>query len=205
MQRLVRIFALVIVTVAAAALAPACEEYEAPPRPVLEGLSSGVLDDPRAPLVIGFGTPIDPATLSVKLALLEHDVEGNLLDEDADPETELRVLLRHDPLEGDLGARSELEPGGWRLRLFPEAALPVGPKLVLVVEGGLRSAMNGRVSRNRVRIPFSYVVKCAAGSSAFASGTYFVLLEVDRPIQSQIQLFASIDVDPSTGALTSQF
>mgnify|MGYP001052918581 CR=1 FL=1 len=205
MKRIVGIFTLVLVALVAAALAPACEEYEPPPQPVLAGLTSGVLDDPRAPLVIDFGTPVDPSTLFVKVAFHDQDVEGNLYDEDADPNTELRVLLRRDPLEGDLGARSELELDGSRLRMIPDAALPVGPKLVLVVEGGLRSTATGRVAKNRVRIPFSYAVKCASGTSTFESGTYFVLLEVEKPIQTQIQLLAYIEVDPTTGALHSQF
>jgi hypothetical protein len=205
MQRIAGISTLVFVALLAVALAPACEDYEPPPQPVLAGLTSDVLDDPRAPLVIDFGTPVEPDTLFVKIAFFDQDVEGNLPDEDADPATKLRVLLRRDPLEGDVGARAELELGGSRLRLVPESALPVGPKLVLVVEGGLRSAETGRVANNRLRIPFSYSVKCASGSSTFASGTYFVLLEVEKPIASQIQLLAFIEVDPATGALTSQF
>lgn len=196
-------FAFVFVLVAVLA-APACERYEPPPRASVVGLESGVLVDPRAPLVVHFGMPIDPATLFVKVAMLDVDIEGNLFDEDDDPDTELRVLIEHDPVEGDLGARAELDPDQSTLRLVPDAALPVGPKLVLIVEGGLR-ATSGRVTRYRQKIPFSYVVQCAAGPSAFASGTYFVLLEVEEPLGTQIQLFARIEVDPETGALVGQF
>ena len=204
MKRLAHALVLMLAAAIAIAVAASCERYEAPPRPVIEGLVSGVLSDPRAPIVVDFGTPIDPDTLFVKVALSEPDVEGNLRDEDSDPETELHVLVRRDPLEGDVGARAEVDAAAGRLTLALDSALPVGPKLVLIVEGGLRST-SGRVSKNRVRIPFSYVVKCAAGASKFASGTYFVLLDVEQPLGTQIQLLAFIDVDPATGALVGQF
>ena len=204
MKRFAHLLVLMLAGATTIAAAASCESYEAPPRPVIAGLESGLLGDPRAPLVIDFGTAIDPNTLFVKVALLEPDVEGNLRDEDADPETELRVLVRRDPLEGDLGARAEVDAASGRLTLVLDSALPVGPKLVLVVEAGLRSP-SGTVSRNRVRIPFSYAVKCAAGASSFASGTYFVLLDVEQPLGTQIQLLAHMDVDPSTGALVGQF
>lgn len=192
--------------VCGAALAAACERYVPPPRPSIEGLDSGVLHDPRAPIVVDFGTSIDPSTLSLEVALYETDVEGNLYDEDADPDTELHVLVRHDLAEGDLGAKVDIDAAGGRVVLTPASALPVGPKLVLLVEGGLRSP-TGSVSRYRVRVPFSYVVSCAAAgaSSTFPTGTYFLLLEVDKPIGTQIQLLAYLDVDRTTGALTAQF
>lgn len=197
-------FALFCALVAMFATAPACERYEPPPRAAVVGLASGVLDDPRAPLVIHFGMPVDPETLSVKVALHETDIEGNLFDEDDDPDTDLRVLLRHDRLDGDLGAHAALDPDGSTLRLTPEAALPVGPKLVLIVEPGLR-ATSGKEARFRQKIPFSYVVKCASGPSSFASGTYFMLLEVEEPLGVQIQLLSHIEVDPKTGVLVGQF
>lgn len=191
---------------AAIAISSACEEYQPPPKPVLVGLESGVLSDPRAPLIIDFGTPVDPNTLVAKVAILDTDVEGNLRDEDSDPESTLQVLVQRDPGEGDVGTRAELENGGTRLRLNLDSALPVGPKLVLLVEAGLKSTDNGRTSNSRARIPFSYVVKCATGgTSKFESGNYFVLLDVEKPLGTQIQLLAYIDVDPNTGALISQF
>ncbi len=183
----------------------ACEEYEAPPQPVLEGLSSGVLSDPRAPLKLDFGTAIDPATLRVKIAIFETDAEGNLKDEDEDPESTLRVLLQRDPDEGDFGVTTDIDAEGGRATLNAQAALPVGPKLVLIVEPGLASS-SGRISNYRVRIPFSFAVKCdAKASSKFQSGVYFALLEVDQPLGVQIQLLGAMEVDPATGALAGQF
>jgi hypothetical protein len=202
MQRLT--FALVSLLAALPVVATSCETYVAPPRASIVGLSSGVLIDPRAPLVIDFGTPIDPSSLSVKVVLLETDAEGNLRDEDGVPATELHVLVRHDPIEGDAGARAELTPSGTRVWLILDKALPVGPQLALLVEGGVRST-SGRVAKHRQRLPFSYVVQCAAGASSFVRGTYFVLFDVEEPLPTQIQMLAFIDVDPSSGALRSQF
>lgn len=195
---------LSLVLFAALVGAPACERYEPPPEPAIVGLKSGVLTDPRAPLVLSFGTPIDPATLSLQIAFLETDVEGNLYDEDDDPDTELRMLVQHDPRDGDVGVQVEVAPDATWVRLDLDSALPVGPKLVLLVDGGLRST-SGRVMKFRHRIPFSYAVQCVEGETSFPSGTYFVLLEVEEPLGTQIQLLADIDVDPATGALVGQF
>ena len=48
---------------------------------------------------------------------------------------------------------------------------------------------------------------CTAGTRAekLKSGVYFVLLDVEQPLGTQIQLFGAIDVDPATGAFVAQF
>ena len=181
----------------------ACERYEAPPQPVIAGGSTGVLDDPRAPIVIGFGTAIDPATLKLTSALDETDAEGNLRDEDTDATTELHVLLKHEPA-ADTGATSSIAADQTAITLTPTGTLPVGPKLVLIVEAGLTST-SGRVSVHRVRVPFSYGVKCTGGATRLESGTYFMLLDVETPVGLQIQVFADLELDAATGALTGVF
>jgi hypothetical protein len=82
----------------------------------------------------------------------------------------------------------------------------VGPQLVLLVEPGLVST-SGRERRVRTRLRFAYGVKCPpqAAATKFESGTYFALLEVEKPLGTQIQLFGAIDVDPATGAFVGQF
>ena len=184
----------------------ACERYEPPPRVDLAGLTGGVLPDSRAPLVVDFGMPVVPETVRVKVAFADTDIEGNLADQDDDPDTELRVLLQRDPDEGDKGGRAELEADNTRLVFYPDASLPVGPKLVLIAEPGL-AATNGNALRRRVVLPFSFTVKCDGGVRAdnFKSGTYFALLEVEQPLGTQIQILASIEVDPATGAFAGQF
>jgi hypothetical protein len=186
-------------------LAGGCDHYDPPPRVALEGLSAGTLGDPRAPLVIDFGKAIDPASLRVKIAFLETDPEGELPDEDQNPDTELKLIARKDDAEGDLGAQFEIEPGGARLRITTPAALPVGPKLVLLVESGLRG-LDGTELRVRTRVPFAYAITCGGSkSTTFESGVYFVLLEVEQPLGTQIQLYGAIDVDPATGSFSGQF
>lgn len=187
------------------ALGAGCERYEPPPLVMVDGLTQGVLSDSRAPLVLRFGMPVVPETLSVKVALEGTDVEGNLFDEDADPDTELDVLVAHDPVDGDRAARAELTDDGATLILTPEAALPVGPKLVLIVEAGLRSR-GGTVARHRQRISFSYTVTCDADApTTLQGGVYYVLLDVREPLGSQIQLYGALDVDAATGKLVGQF
>lgn len=207
MRTFAKILALTLFAAAAStAAAPACDRYEPPPTVTIDGLQGGVLYDSKAPLSISFGQPINLATLNLKIARFDTNLEGDLGDEDDDPDTELRVLLAHDPVAGDTGGHIEVDPDGSRLRFVPDAALPVGPKLVVLVEPGLEG-MGGRVRQNRTRIPFSYNVRCTAGTRAekLKSGVYFVLLEVEQPLGTQIQLFADVDVDPASGAFVAQF
>jgi hypothetical protein len=186
-------------------LAFACETYVPAPEPELEGLDGGVLGDTKAPLVVTFGKPVDPATLRTTVAFYDVDDDGYLPDE-TDPPGELRVLFRHDPSDGDRGGHVEIAADGASATLVPDGALPVGPKLVLLVEPGL-TATDGRTRTVRTRIPFSYRVSCAGGQAerGFASGVYFVVLEVEHPIGTQIRLFGAINVDPATGLFVGQF
>ena len=184
----------------------ACERYEPPPTVTIEGLQGGLLFDSKVPLVLSFGQPIDISTLNLKIAKFDTNLEGDLGDEDEDPDTELTVLLAHDPLDGDRGGHIEVDPDGSTVRFIADSALPVGPKLVVLVEPGI-TGTGGRVRNNRTRIPFSYSVRCTKGTRAekLQSGVYFVLLEVEQPLGTQIQLYGAIDVDPATGAFVGQF
>lgn len=195
----------VLVFVVFVATAMACESYDPPPKAEIIGLQQGVLSDSRAPLVVSFGMPVDLDTLTVRVALNETDPEGNLFDEDEDPDSQIKVLVARDPLDGDVASKNVLEDGDATLVMIPEAALPVGPKLVLIVDAGLKSKA-GKENKIRQKISFSYTVKCgAAKPTKLQSGVYFALLEVQEPIGSQIQLYGAFDVDPATGAISGQF
>ncbi len=190
------------------AVSPACETYEPPPTITIEGLQGGVLYDAKAPLVLSFGQAIDLSTLKMRLAFYDVDLEGKLPDEDADPnnDDQLRVVLDHDPIDGDRGGHAEFDPQGTWMRFVPDSAFPVGPKLIVLVEPGLKGT-GGRTRIDRTRIPFSYSVQCTTGKRAekLKSGVYYVLLDVAEPLGSQIQLYGAIDVDAATGAFVAQF
>lgn len=200
-----RVLALLLVVLFA--ILASCQTYEPPPTVSIDFLVSGVLTDARAPLDLELGQPVDLSTLHMKVAFYDVDIEGNLPDEDDDPtnDDQLRVIVSHDP-GSDFGGHAVITPDQAAMQFFPDSAFPVGPKLVLLVEGGL-TGTGGRVRNNRTRIPFSFAVTCTAGKRAdkLQSGIYFVLLDVDQPLGSQIQLYGAIDVDPATGAFTSQF
>ena len=90
------------------ATATACHSYEPPPKAEIVGLEQGVLSDSRAPITVSFGMPVDPETLTVSVALNETDPEGNLFDEDQDPDSQVKVLVARDPLNGDVASKNEL-------------------------------------------------------------------------------------------------
>jgi hypothetical protein len=190
------------------ALLPACQEYHGPPEASLAGATNGLLPEPKAPIVVLFSKPVDPATLKLEIAPYVVDDEGNLPDERGNTSTQnsLNALFSTDPKGGDMGGMSTLSNDGKRLTITPTAALPAGAPLVLLLEPGL-SDKAGDATRVRKRIVFGYEldVKCDAPSVVFPSGTYFMLAAVKQPIPTQVRLFMAIEVDPLTGAFLGQF
>jgi hypothetical protein len=171
----------------------ACERYEAPPEPSIVGLSQGTLSDSRAPIVVDFGEPIDPATLKITVAFRETDIEGNLFDEDDDPQTNLRVL------------KTQARVDGAQVTLNHDRVFPVGPKLILIVEPGLKSKSGAEELHYRAKVPFSYGVTCTGGPTRLASGKYFMFLTVENPLPVQLQVYAELTVDPKSGAVSGKF
>lgn len=184
----------------------ACERYEPPPTVTIDGLQNGLLYDSRAPLVLSFGQPIDVSTLSLKVVALETNADGELPDEDDAPNPNLKIYVAHDAVDGDIGGHIEVVGDGSSVRFVHDAALPVGPKLAVIVEPGVKGT-GGRVRVIQTRIPFAYSVRCSTGKPVvhLTSGVYFVLLEVVQPLGTQIQLYGAIDVDSATGAFVGQF
>lgn len=192
--------------VAPVAVVVACGTYEPPPTPTIVGLSDGLLFESKAPLVIDFGQPVDLSTLSFKVVTNETNIEGDLGDEDEDPDTGLDILLAHDPLGGDTQGKSEFEADNSRVKFTRDKPLPIGSKLLLIVEPGLKGT-GGRERIVRTKIPFTYSVKCVAGrrSNNMKSGTYFALLDVIEPLGVQLQFYGVFDVDPASGSFIAQF
>jgi hypothetical protein len=184
----------------------ACETYDAPPSVTLVDLRDGKLADPAAPLVLHFSEPIVKDTLSLKIAIYEPDREGNLADEDESEETTLKTLFTTDKYDGDRGGTSSLQDDDSTLVIYPQARLPVGARLVLLIDAGLADR-KGNVTRARKRILFTYEFKCAGnrGTKLLTSGTYFYVIDVAKPIGIQVQLYGVMDVDPATGLFRGQF
>lgn len=196
---------------------PRCAEYEAPPKPYIVGLQEGVLSDPTQAVVVKFTKPVKPETLKARIIRLETDVEGNLYDEDADPETKVDVLVDYpherqlfdedgDELDPDADKTiSELSADHTTLTLKPVATLPTGPRLALVIDAGL-SDTAGDTVRDRQRLSFGYKFSCSATtrSANFLEGTYFMLVDVKKPLSVQVQLFAQFKMNED-GTFRAQF
>lgn len=198
-----------LLAVAGLGLAAACQSFVSPPEPAIEGLASGLLSDVNAPLVLRFSKPIDPATLRVKIIKLETDLEGNLADEVPVPggePVELPSIYAHDPDAGDKLGKSELVDDDRAFRITPLARFPVGTKLAVIVEPGL-ATKDGVATSARRKILFAYTFDCKGGkgTQVLKTGPYFMLLDVEQPLGTQIQLYAWMEVDPKTGLFQGQF
>lgn len=188
------------------AAAPGCAVYEGPPQVKLDGITNGYLSDTKAPVVLEFSKPVDPATVRVKIIRRVIDTEGNLGDEDEDPKTNLDILFSTDPTEEDVGGFALLSDDKTKLTIKPKAAFSAGASLAVLIEKGLSDA-EGHATLVRKEIVFSYDfgVKCDMPTTLFRSGTYFFLAEVKEPIGTQVRLFTAMDVDPATGAFVGRF
>lgn len=186
-----------------------CTDFYGPPEATVVGISGKRLDDPRAPIEIAFSKPIDPSSLEVSIAYHDHDIEGDLPDEQ-DPPEPLRLLFHHspDPLIKDSLGSSELLQNNQLFRINLLAAPPVGPEFVLLIEPGLMDAEQRAITKTRTRIPFAYDFECTGekGTKLFPPfGYYFFVANISKPIDTQIRLWVAMKVNQETGAFVGQF
>lgn len=199
-----RLLPLLLAAPLALVAAPACEKFDAPPSPVLADANNGLLSDPGAPVVVTFTKPIELASLRLAIARNVTDVEGNLPDEQ-DPPGDLSPLFTHDPDDGDRGGALELSADAKTVRITPKTPFPITPRMVLIVEPGL-AEIGGSVTHVRRKVVFGFDVKlsCTKPSKTVTSGTYFYVMDVKKPISTQVQLFAVLQALP-TGEILGQF
>jgi hypothetical protein len=188
-----------------AAMATGCDGYDAPPEASLVDMADGLLPDSNLPLVVQFSEPVNRDTARLRVAAFVTDAEGNLGDEDSDPATELSPAYQHDPDVADRGGTSTWLDDS-RLRIVLDVTPPVGQSNVFIAEPELADS-DGNTTDVRQRIVFGYEFSCAGkgGSKTFEAGTYFFLVDVEDPLETQIQLFASIAVDGPSGRFLGAF
>jgi hypothetical protein len=194
--------------VATAALSSSCDKFDSPPEIAVIGLKDGRLADSKAPIDLAFSEPVDPASLSVKIVRLQTDGEGNLEgDPGAAPGTVSQLLFTY-PTNEEVGGTGLFSEGNTRFRINvnEKLPLPVGPSMAVIIEPGLRD-LAGVDTKVRRRIPFGYGFSCTGKtpSGPFTTGQYFFLVSVLNPLGLQVQLVASIEVDPVSGAFRGRF
>lgn len=185
-----------------AALLSGCFSVDNPPEPRIVGLVDGVLTDTKAPLRLTFSEPVVASSLRLRIVRFEFDVEGNLYDEDADPDTELDILF--DSADGT-GGTAELDVARTTATIALESPPPIGPQLALLVDPGLRDDA-GNAWKVRQVIKFGYQFSCGEGKpTTFPPlGKFFWLIDVDKPVPAQIQLLSEMRVEPATGEFVVQ-
>jgi hypothetical protein len=174
----------------------ACEVFHAPPEPSLPDAKSGLLADPAAPVVVQFDRAIDPNTLTLEIARNVTNDRGQLADEQ-DPPANLSTLYVYDGADVS-GGTSTLSTDGRTFTITPKDPLPYSPALVLLVEPGLKDLAYRVPTVARRKIVFSYelVLSCNAPSKVMpAHSNYFLLINVTKPLGTEVKLFATIDVD----------
>ncbi|MBM4360606.1 MAG: hypothetical protein FJ096_21065 [Deltaproteobacteria bacterium] len=190
------------VLLAAAPLLAGCFTVDNPPTPAVVGLVDGVLTNTAAPFVVAFSEPVVPSSLRMRIVRYELDVEGNLYDADADPDTQLDVLF--DSADGT-GGTATLDEARTTATVTLAAPPPIGPQLALVIDPGLRDDA-GNTWKVRQVIKFGYQFSCADGKpTTFPTlGKFFWLITVDKPVPAQIQLLSEMRVTPETGEFVIQ-
>ncbi len=191
----------------AVVLAASCELYDGPAEPSLAQASSGLLGDPAAPVLVAFSKPIDPATLRLEIARYQTDDHGRLADESGDPDGKLSTLFSHADGEPDVGGALSIAADRLSATVTPKTPLPITPRLVLLVEPGLRSDTGVvTVARRKLIFGYQFDLTCNKPSSVLpASGRYFFVIDVKQPVGTQVRLFSTIIVDPATGKFRAQF
>lgn len=200
--------AIAFAAAVAALSCAACETFHGPPEVTIAGEKDKRLPDAHAPLRVVFSKPIDPGSLALEVAYFDHDIEGNLPDEQTPP-SPLRTIFTHDkdPAVPETGGTSQLSADATTLTIDLLAAPPVGPEFVLIVEPGL-SDEDGHATHVRTKVPFGYAFECTGttGTTLFPPfGYYFFLANVDEPIQTQVRLWGAMKVDQATGSFIGQF
>jgi len=183
-----------------------CEAYDSPPRASLPDVNElGILTDAAAPLRLAFHEPIDPATLQVRVIRYQVDGEGQLYDEDDDTTTVV------DQIYGDIGGKrsggiGDLDASKTLYTMSLTKTLPIGPQLAVVVEPGLADE-EGNTWTVRQILKFGINFGCGDDlePTNFPDARHFMQVEVDSPIDTQLQLFADIRIDPDTGLFVGQF
>ncbi len=187
-----------------------CDIYDGPPEPRLGQSSEGLLHDPSAPIIVSFDKPFDPNTLNLEIARYLVDDHGRLADETTDANGnpgKLSLLFSHLNGDPDIGGTLTISDDAQTVTITPKTALPITPRLVLIVEGGLADRA-GTTTRVRRKLVFGYQFELTCNKPTTvlpAEGKYFFLIDVKQPVGTQVKLFASLRVDTQTGAFKAQF
>jgi hypothetical protein len=191
-----------------AAALGACTPYEAPASATLDGMVDGLLDSRQAGLTVRFDRPVQWDTLRLEIVPFQVDTNGDMADETpaATEEDALTPILYYDGPTDSRGGTFTASDDGLSLTIMPRAHLPVGPKLAVLLYAGLTTKDGVQLTYRR-RIPFAYKFECTGtrGAGALPSGSFFFLLNVEKPTATQVKLFARIRIDETTGRFSGVF
>jgi len=191
-----------------------CTDFDAPPKASLVGIEDGLLPDPLTPLLLTFDEPVDFKTLEIKVVRFITDPEGNLLsDQELLERDALLYRLDGATFEENGGSITDIGDADNQNQFFSillQSTLPVGPQLALVIEPGLTDVDGEQIWEVPQVLKFGFEFSCGDESEAQEVDfpeqiVFFLLADVELPIQTQLQLLVDIRTDPTTGDWAGQF
>jgi hypothetical protein len=188
-----------------AALVLGCQTFDPPPEVTIEGAENGVMTtQPDAPFVLRFSEPIKQSSFSAKLVEAVLDAEGNLLDEKDPPDLEgfaantLVAFDGGDPGNEDKNFGATFTLTDDKLTMEVDAGFEISTPYLALIEPHLEDK-DGHFTIPRQRLPFAFQLE-GGGPTTLPTGYYYWVFDIEPPpLQTQIQVYSYMQVDPLTG------
>lgn len=182
-----------------------CQTFDPPPKVTIENVENGVMKtEPDAPFVLRFSEPIKRSTLKAKLVKAVLDPEGFLLDEKDPPDpagflaNTLVAFDGADPENEDKSFGATFALSDDNLSMEVTTGFEISAPYLALVEPRLEDK-DGHFTLPRQRLPFTFQLE-GGGPTTLPTGYYYWLFDIEPPpLQTQIQVYAYMQVDPATG------
>jgi hypothetical protein len=188
-----------------------CQTFDPPPEVTIQGSENGVMTtQPGEPFVLLFSEPIKQNTFRTKLVKAVFDGEGNLQDETEPPDFEgfkantLVAFDGADPESEDLSYGATFTLTDTQLSMEVGAGFQISAPYLALIEPHLEDK-DGHFTEPRQRLPFTFQLE-GGGPTTLPTGYYYWLFDISPPpLQTQIQVFVYMKVDPVTGQWRANF
>lgn len=188
-----------------------CQTFDPPPKVTIQGSENGVMKtQPDEPFVLLFSEPIRQGSFKTKLVKAVTDGEGNLLDEQDPPDLEAFLANTAvafdgaDPENEDKSYGATFDLTDTQLSMEVGAGFQISAPYLAIIEPKLEDK-DGHFTLPRQKLPFTFQLE-GGGPTTLPTGYYYWLFDIEPPpLQTQIQVFTYMKVDPATGHWRANF